>query len=112
MRPRVGNAPLPRVTTTPLSVQVSSPSRLVDLLSVPLADRPGCFVGGLGVPLAVELGAVDRVDLADLMIGELELDAPGPDLEIALDVQQQAAVALKVGVGLQATRDARTSTRT
>src|SRR4051794_17018204 len=100
MRPRSGEAPLPRVMTTPLRVQVNSPPRLDTSSRFHGADRPSRRAGGRGVPPPVEPGPGERIDPADLVVGELELEAPGPDLEVAPDVLQQPAVAPEVGVGL------------
>src|SRR6266446_2124499 len=60
---------------------------------VPLADLDR-FLLGLGVFLESSLGAADGEDVAVVALLTLDLDALGPALAVALDVDQAAAVAV------------------
>src|SRR5262249_19800546 len=81
----------------------------IDLAAVDLGDDVAVLEGGFGgvpftdglpgllerlaIKLARGLGAADRDDLAVVAVHALHLDALGPDLRLALDVNEQAAVA-------------------
>src|SRR5262249_11897156 len=67
-----------------------------DLGRVPLADGVARLLEGLGVELVAALGAHDGEDLAVLAVHALDLHALGPDLVLAPDVNEQAAVAGKL----------------
>src|SRR6185312_2547771 len=68
---------------------------------IPLADGFDGRLLGERVALCPELGGPDGEDRPGVGLGELDLDAVGPDLVRAGDVDEEAAIAPKLGVGLE-----------
>src|SRR5262249_36804102 len=69
---------------------------------VPLTDRLASFLQGFAIERVFALGAADGEDHAVVAVHALHLDAFRPDLVLALDVHQAAAVAQKLLLIFQA----------